>query len=386
MGIFLLGCGEMGSVIGTDLLKTYDGELTFADRELERAERLARRFPKRPIRAISVDVKDRAALVDAIRISKARVLINAVNYYFNVDIMMACMEAGVNYLDLGGMFHTTRKQLELDPSFRKKDLIAIPGMGSSPGITNVLAAYAAEGMDKVETIDISFADKDRTRYTTPIVLPYSILTLFEEFGEEPVIFKDGKYTSLKPLSGFEDKTFPKPLNKARCFFTLHSEAATLPFSFPGLKSCWFRGGFDPSFVDRIKLLLDVGFASKEKITLPGNVQVSPRDVTVKMTEKFIPGPDVKIDDLEFLRVEVRGTSKGKRKSAIAYCESFTNNEWNIPAGSWDTGVAPSVVAQMIETGDITERGVVPPEKSVVREKFFAELKKRDMKVWLEKGR
>ena len=382
MGIFLLGCGEMGRVIGTDLMERYDGELVFADRELDRANNLTKRYLERKVRTMSIDIRDKAALVAAIKESHCSVLVNAVNYYFNVDVMSACLEAGVNYLDLGGMFHTTRKQLEMNSEFKNKGLIAIPGMGSSPGITNVLAAYAAKKLSKPETIDVSFADKDYTKYDTPIVLPYTILTLFEEFGYKPVIFRNGRFETIEPLTGMEDKKFPKPLNSAKCFYTLHSEAATLAESIPGVKNCWFRGGFDPVLVDKMKFLIDVGFSAKDDIRLPGGQTVSPRDIIVKMTEKFIPTESTKINDLEFLRVEVIGKQKGKKKNIIAYCESFTNKKWNIPAGSWNTGVAPSVVAQMILEGVITEKGVVPPEIAVNPEPFFKELEKRDMKIFL----
>lgn len=383
MGIFLLGCGEMGTVTGTDLLETYNGTLVFADREIERAKVLAKRYPKRQVKTLEVDIKNHGQLVKIIKESGCKVLINATNYYFDLEVMSACAEAGVNYLDLGGMFHTTIKQLRLNGKFKKNGLIAIPGMGSSPGITNVLAAYGAKKMDKVRTIDISFADKDYTKYNTPIVLPYSILTLFDEFSDKPVIFKNGKFEAVEPLTGAEEKSFPKPLSKATCFYTLHSEAATLPRSFPSLKNCYFRGGFDPVLVDKIKFLIDIGFLSKDAIKLSDKHKESPRDIIVKMTEKFIPKQDVKINDLEFLRVEVEGTLKGKTKKIVIYCESFTNKKWEIPAGSWNTGVAPSVVAQMIASGKVKVTGVVPPELAFKPEDFFAGLEKRNMKVWEE---
>ena len=373
----------MGAVIGTDLLETYRGELIFADRELGRADRLADRYPKRKVKTLAINVKDRAELVKVLKDSKATVLINAVNYYFNLDVMSACLEAGVNYLDLGGMFHTTKKQLAFDKDFKEKGILAIPGMGSSPGITNVLTAGAASRLDKINTIDISFADKDYTEYSTSLVLPYSILTLFEEFGDKPVIFKNGKYVETEPISGYEEKEFPKPLGNANCFFTLHSEAATLPTSFPTTENCWFRGGFDVSLVNQIKLLMNIGFNSSEVVKLPNGNLVSPRDLIVKMTEKFIPMSNTKINDIEFLRVQVTGTSKGKPKKITAYCQSFTNEKWNIPAGSWNTGVAPSVVAQLMDKGEITKTGVIPPELALNPAVLFKDLEKRAMKIWIE---
>ncbi len=381
MGIFLLGCGEMGCVTGTDLLETYEGELTFADLEIGRAKTLAERYPKRKVRLVSVNVKDHKNLVKAIRDSGASIVINAVNYYFNLDVMLACLEAHANYIDLGGLFHTTLKQLELDKVFRGQDLLAIPGCGSSPGIMNVLAAFGARKFDKVTDIYVSFADKDYTKYNTPIVLPYSIQTLFDEFGEKPAVLRNGKIEFVEPLSGAEKITFPDPLNGASCFYTLHSEIATLPRSF-GLKNCSFRGGFDLGLVSKVRFLLDAGFASDEQVKLADGQSVSPKKFVVRLMDRFVPALDIKINDLEFLRVELLGKSKGKKKKLVVYCESFTNKKWNIPAGSWNTGVAPSIIAQMIERGDVKHAGVVPPEIALNSEILFKELGKRDMKVWI----
>ena len=57
--------------------------------------------------------------------------------------MEACLEAGVNYIDLGGLYHVTKRQLELSPKFEQRGLLAMLGVGSAPGKTNLLAARAA---------------------------------------------------------------------------------------------------------------------------------------------------------------------------------------------------------------------------------------------------
>ena len=46
--------------------------------------------------------------------------------------MRAALAARVNYMDLGGLYHMTRKQLVLDRDFRRIGKLAIPGMGGAP--------------------------------------------------------------------------------------------------------------------------------------------------------------------------------------------------------------------------------------------------------------
>src|SRR5205823_4371059 len=50
------------------------------------------------------------------------------------------------------------------------------------------------------------------------------------------------------------------------------------------------------------------------------------------------------------------------------------------AGDIDTACPASIVAQMVATGRITQRGVLPPEVAVPVEPFFEELRKRGIEV------
>jgi saccharopine dehydrogenase (NAD+, L-lysine-forming) len=47
-------------------------------------------------------------------IKDADVVVNGVQYYFNIDVMKACLKAKVPYIDFGGLYHMTLKQLELN--------------------------------------------------------------------------------------------------------------------------------------------------------------------------------------------------------------------------------------------------------------------------------
>ena len=40
-------------------------------------------------------------------------LVNAASYRVNLDAMRACLEAGCHYIDLGGLYRVTGRQLEL---------------------------------------------------------------------------------------------------------------------------------------------------------------------------------------------------------------------------------------------------------------------------------
>ncbi len=63
--------------------------------------------------------------------------------------MEACLRAGAHYLDLGGLYHVTAAQFETfapadgGDRFESAGLLAVLGIGSSPGKTNLMAVQAA---------------------------------------------------------------------------------------------------------------------------------------------------------------------------------------------------------------------------------------------------
>ena len=71
-------------------------------------------------------------------------LVNTASYRINLDAMRACLAAGCTYLDLGGLYWMTGRQLELADEFDRAGLLAVLGIGSSPGKTNLMAQRAVE--------------------------------------------------------------------------------------------------------------------------------------------------------------------------------------------------------------------------------------------------
>src|ERR1700733_10560680 len=63
--------------------------------------------------AARVDARDVDAPAGAI--AGAGVLLNTASYRINLDAMRACLRAGCDYLDLGGLYHVTGEQLALGP-------------------------------------------------------------------------------------------------------------------------------------------------------------------------------------------------------------------------------------------------------------------------------
>src|SRR5437667_4643691 len=153
--VVLGGCGAMGSEATRDLARTSDfDEILIADADLERAQALARELGGGRVLAIQVDANDEAALTESLR--GFDVVANCTTYHFGLIVTRAAINAGVNYLDLGGLYNTP-KQLEMDEAARRVGVTICLGAGATPGVTNLMARAAADQLDQVDEVHIAFA-------------------------------------------------------------------------------------------------------------------------------------------------------------------------------------------------------------------------------------
>ncbi|HEY6928205.1 MAG TPA: saccharopine dehydrogenase NADP-binding domain-containing protein [Thermoanaerobaculia bacterium] len=366
MRVVLLGAaGSMAAVVLRDLLEfAPDVTVTAADRAPIAIE-------DSRVRAVPLDVRDEDAT--ARLLSGHDVCLNCVTYYFNVPVMRAALRARVAYADLGGLYHATLQQFALDDDFRRAEVSAVLGIGSTPGITNVIAGTLAQGLDRVESIDVRVGCID-SRQNGPLPVPYALDTVLDEFALEPMVFRAGRAEPVAPMSGAEGIVFPPPIGRAEAFYTLHSEIAMFPRSFPGLREASFKVAFEPEFTSKMRFLVGLGFASREK--LPGGI--SPREVLLALAARQ-PRGDGEPADCDVLRVDLSGTKEGRVLRRRGEMTVLPHPIWKIPAGSLDTGVPLSVVGQMLASRTISAPGVFCPETAVPSQPFFAELARRGMR-------
>lgn len=200
-----------------------------------------------------VDVTDADSLQRGLE--GASVVVNSVDYRFNLEVMRGALAAGADYVDLGGLFHMTRRQLELDEEFAAAGRTAILGLGSAPGKTNLLARLAAErvGGEPV-AMEIWAATRDPAADGHPFPAPYSVRTLLDELNMRPMVVRDGELQDTEPVSGRASRTFPDPVGEKEGIFTLHSELATLPLRYPSLVEASFRLCLAPGLIEKLLAL------------------------------------------------------------------------------------------------------------------------------------
>lgn len=377
--VVLGGAGAMGRVTVRTLTEYTDiDQITIADYSEERAQELAASLQSSKIAVKQIDVNDFERVSRLIRGSD--VVLSAVDYVYNLPVLRACIQEKVHYADLGGLFHMTRTLMALHEEAKAAGITAILGMGGTPGITNLLARAAVDKLDHVDSIKVQLGCGDETPATAPLVAPYSIRTILDEFTKSPQVFQDGEWYAQQPLTGQEELIFPLPVGRATAIYSLHSECASFPVSFreKGIRYVSFKIAFPSDFLSKLKFLVDIGFGSDEPINVRG-VKVSPREVLAKLLETA-PIEDVEPQDCDVLRVVVAGTVDGQPVEITNQVVVLPYRRWGIGAGALDTGTPLAIAGHMLASGEITRRGAFGPEMCVPIESFFRELARYDMHV------
>ncbi len=379
------GAGKMAQGAVRELVENDEVEaLLLADADATALRGRVEALDAAKVSQAVVDVTDRAATATAL--DGIDVCLNATLPYFNEGIMEACLAAGCHYTDMGGLFHWAKKQLEMHDRFEAAGLTAVCGSGSAPGIVNVMARYASLRLDTVEWVRIRDGIVNFAPAWAPLVPPYSLDTLLNEFMMDPWIFKDGDWCEMTPFSGAEVIDFPEPVGTQTCFYTIHSEPQTIPVSFrdKGIREVSFQLSLPKAFEDKLRFVVELGLAGKEPLGVDG-VEVVPRALLMKLVEESLKeaaaaGPPPRPDDHKVLRVDVRGTRDGQLQDYRLESIQHPYPPWDMSCGAFTVGFLSAVTVLLLGRGVITERGAFGGEACIPPEAYFAECNRRDIHV------
>ena len=379
--VVLGGAGAMGRVCVMDLAASEVDEIVVADlNEAAASACAAASAPLRNtglIRGIGVDARDPTSMEGLLE--RADVVVNCINYTMNTDIMRLAARSGTTYVDLGGLYHETRRQLEHADEVEAAGVLCIVGMGSTPGTMNVMAELGAQHLDEVHEIDLRCGGYDPRPSMALLPAPYAIDTILDEFTLPAIALRDGEMVELPPASHEEAFDFPDPIGLQSPVATVHSELATMPSTFAdrGVRSITFKVSFPPNMTARYRFLNALGFTTKEPVDVDG-VSIVPREL-VKRAALAEPQEFSGLD-IESLVVVLTGTRDGKAFEVRVDEVSHPNETLGVGGADANTGIPPSIVAQMIGRGDIKGTGVKAPEEVVPPEPYVSELAKRNITI------
>ncbi len=361
------GCGAVGSVAVRTLSTMPDfDEVLIADINMQKAKILAKKIAKecRPIKA---DAQNSTSIRQAIRGSD--VVLNCVGpfYRFGPPILKAVLKTGINYVDICDDVDPTRALLSMDAIAKKAKISACIGMGSSPGVSNLLARFAAEQLlDEVDAIDIYHAhggepDEGAAVVAHRIHAMTSDIPMYLNGKLRTVRFFDETGLALREEVDFHQigrhTIYPYP----------HPETVTLP-KYIKCKRVTNKGTVLPDeYFQFIIQLVKLGITSEDPINVKNNL-ISPRDFTIAY---IIRERERILTETNF--GEQRGCIKiiisGKKKvKPHQYIFSMSSIGQGMGEG---TGIPAALGATLMYRGKIKRKGVLPPETCIDPMDFLA---------------
>jgi lysine 6-dehydrogenase len=373
--IVLGGCGEMGSEATRDLVQTSEfEEIVVADLNLEKARALAAELGGGRVRALQVDAGDERRLSEQLK--GFDVVANCTTYHFGMKATRAAIRAGVNYLDLGGLFNTP-KQLELDEEARASGVTVCLGCGATPGVTNLLARRAADQLDEVEEVHVAFAS-----FRSVAPSPGLLDTVLDEFspGSRRFFWRAGEFVEVPAFSGARRVRFAEPVGEAEVYYVPHSETHALPrFLGKGVRLVDVRGTWRPEIMRALRVFAEFG------LTGDGAVSFAGREITSKafLREHILrhaAGVGGEGEWAFLLNVEVKGRRDGKARRFEYTTSHPARDAWGTTATARVTGIPASIGAQKLARGEATSAGVMSPDACFEPLPFFEELSRRGINV------
>ena len=377
--LVLGGAGRMSYAIIKDLLEIDTDEVSkvvIADINYEKVKNVADKFQNAKLVPVGIDIAEYAKLVDLMKASDVVIDSTYVSGTTSLSVMKAALEAGVHIVNLGLGKEEEKQAATMSDAFAKAGLSGILGLGSSPGISNLMVRELADRLDTMSTVEISFAYEGVGTSTLPIKEPFAFA--FEEFVESPLIFQEAKFVTIPPQSGIQYIEFPAPIGMRSAFCIPHSEVWSVAETFEkkGIKNVSVRAGFAPDFVKKVNFLVDCGLMSHKPLKV-GGIDVIPSDVLFSCLAQ-LPPEQGEVLDYGCTRVVALGT---KNKEKLEYTALMLNRPYKgLTNAQHRTGHSPSIAARMLYKGEIKTKGVFPPERGVDPKPFFRELTKRDLEI------
>jgi saccharopine dehydrogenase (NAD+, L-lysine-forming) len=379
MRVLVVGAGGVGSAIAVASQRRdfFDG-FVVADIDLARAKAAVDRLPADArFSAAAVDASDRPAITALARASGSTVIVNACDPRFNPPIFDAAFEAGCTYLDMAMHLskpHPDRpleltgvklgdEQFAVSQRWEERGLLALVGIGTEPGFSDVAARYAADHLfaqvDEVGVRDGSNLVIDGYDFAPT----FSIWTTIEECLNPPVIWeRDRGWYTTAPFSEPETFDFPAGIGPIECVNVEHEEVLLVP-RWIDCGRVTFKYGLGDEFIEVLRVLHKTGLDSKEPVSVRGT-PIAPRDLVAAA----LPDPATLGDRMHGTTCAgtwVRGTgTDGAARSVYLYHvadAAETMAKHGMQPVVWQTAINPVFALELVAEGIWAGTGVLGPE-------------------------
>jgi saccharopine dehydrogenase (NAD+, L-lysine-forming) len=363
----VIGAGGVSSVAVHKMAKNPElfGKITLASRRRFKCEAIAQSVEERfgvTIDTAEVDADDVAATAALIELVKPALLVNLALPYQDLNLMEACLQTGVHYLDTANYEPRDEArfqyswQWDYHERFKEAGLMALLGSGFDPGVTSVFAGHIKKHLlDRIDTLDI--LDCNGGDHGQHFATNFNPEINIREITAAARHYENGQWVESPALATRQVFQFDQVGTK-NMYLMYHEELESLARFYPEIRRIRFWMTFGEQYLTHLRVLQNVGLTSIEPVMYEGREIVPLQFLKAVLPEPSTLGTTTKgktnIGDI------ATGVKDGADKTVYVYniCdheEAFA--ETGNQAVSYTTGVPAMIGAALMLNGTWKGEGV-----------------------------
>jgi lysine 6-dehydrogenase len=377
MKIFALGgAGKICRESALDIVQfgSFD-QLTIGDTNVDAAMETAEWLGHPDVDFAYINVKNKRESIELL--SHYDLVIDGTTISLNTDSTECIAHAGCHGINLNGF----GEEYQFSEIFKSNGKVMVPGFGMTPGTTNMMAVFACDQMEKVNSVRVSHGAY------RPIAFSGSITetTMYEYDPNLPgrIVFENGKFIQVPPFARPREIKLPQPYGKSTQYIIPHSETFTLAEYLENkeVELIEVRGTWPLENMELIKSLYNYGFMNNTRISLNG-FEFGIMEAIGEYLQKSDKGKTTDLFGYS-LHIEVEGIKNGQLiRQTLTHTHPASDGsvpDWEgLRAYTRNVGIPMGIAAQLIERGKYKGEGALFPEFVFDPVIFFKELAKREI--------
>ena len=213
------GCGRIGGSVAQDILTHTNSKVIVTSRNLQTVL-------TPPLEFLALDLADLERLKTSI--SSVDLVVHCAGpfHYRDGKVLEACIELGVDYLDVSDHRCFYKRVIPWQEKAIKSGITAILNTGVFPGISNSMVKQGVEQLDQPQKIHLSYV-VGGSGGAGVTVMRTTFLGLKSTFD----VWLNGKWQHRKPYTEREIIEFPQPYGKTGVYWFDVAETYTFVDSF-----------------------------------------------------------------------------------------------------------------------------------------------------------
>lgn len=349
--VIVLGGGMVGSVMALDLASDPGFDVTVADLDEDALAAVSARG-EGAVATVAADCSDPAVVRDLV--APFDLVLGALPSRYGFAALGAVIEAGRDCCDISFM---AEDALSLDAAAKARGVCAVVDCGVAPGMSNMLAGYAAAILDPCERLDICVGGLPRDP-APPFhyKAAFSPLDVIEEYTRPARLVENSALVVRPALSEPELLDLPG-VGTLEAFNTDGLRTLVDTLDVPWMRERTLR---HPEHAALMRAFRDAGLLDETPVTINGTT-VRPVDLLCAV---MLPRWRYEDDeaDLTVMRVTAEGRLDGVPTRLCWYLLDHSDPDTGCSSMARTTAFPCTAVARLLADGAWRTEGVIPPER------------------------